>query len=102
MKEISVENLKELMDSGAPVHIIDVREPAEHAEFNIGGRLLPLGNILSFQLEDIEDLKEEEVYVYCRSGKRSMQACMVLEQAGFVQVSNVSGGMLAWQEKFSK
>jgi rhodanese-related sulfurtransferase len=45
-------------------------------------------------------LKEETVYVYCRSGNRSGQACMMLEPYGFKNVYNVVGGMLAWQEKF--
>jgi rhodanese-related sulfurtransferase len=102
MKEISVTELKELMDNGNELHIVDVREPDEHAAFNIGGKLLPLGNILSFQLDEIEDMKEKEVFVYCRSGKRSMQACMFLEQAGFGHVNNVTGGILAWQEQFGQ
>jgi rhodanese-related sulfurtransferase len=100
MTEITVEELKQRMDAGEDLAILDVREPEENAAFNIGGKLLPLGNILSFQLEDIDDMKDKEVIVYCRSGKRSMQACMVLEQAGFSNVANVKGGMLAWQEKF--
>ncbi|MFA6150321.1 MAG: rhodanese-like domain-containing protein [Chitinophagaceae bacterium] len=99
MKDISVQELKTLMDNNDALNIIDVREPDEHAEFNIGGILLPLGKIMSFQLEDVEELKDQEVYVYCRSGKRSMQACMVLEQAGFEHVNNVNGGILAWQEQ---
>jgi rhodanese-related sulfurtransferase len=78
--------------------LLDVREPEEHAAFNIGGILLPLGQIQAMQLDDIEDLKEQELVVYCRSGMRSMQACMVLESAGFRHVSNLAGGMLAWQE----
>lgn len=99
MKDISVQELKTLMDNNDALNIIDVREPDEHAEFNIGGILLPLGKIMSFQLEDVEELKDQEVYVYCRSGKRSMQACMVLEQAGFEHVNNINGGILAWQEQ---
>lgn len=102
MKDISVQELKSLMDSGATLHILDVREPDERAEFHIGGQLFPLGKIISFQLEDIEELKEEEVYVYCRSGKRSMQACMILEQAGFANVININGGIMAWQQQFGK
>jgi rhodanese-related sulfurtransferase len=102
MTEITVEELKNRMDKGEQLHLLDVREPNEHAEFNIGGKLFPLGNIQSFQLEDIEDLKDEEVLIYCRSGNRSKMACMILEQAGFKNVQNIIGGMLAWQEKFVK
>jgi rhodanese-related sulfurtransferase len=61
-----------------------VREPHEFAEGYIaGGKLVPLGKIQTMQVEELEDLKEEEVMVYCRSGRRSMMACMVLDQLGF-------------------
>jgi len=82
--------------------LIDVREPHEHADFNIGGILLPLGHVQMAQIDEIEGLKEEEVYVYCRSGNRSGQACMILESMGFTNLINVSGGMLAWQDRISK
>ena len=55
MREITVEQLKERLDAGEKLHIIDVREPNEYAEYNIGAQLIPLGNILSMQLDDIED-----------------------------------------------
>lgn len=100
MQEISVLELKNLIDNNPDIQLIDVREPEERAAFNIGGTFLPLGKIMGFELDQIEDLKEEPVYVYCRSGKRSMQACLMLEQAGFTQVFNVAGGVLAWQEQF--
>lgn len=98
MQNISVADLKEKINNGEKIVLLDVREPAEHAEFNIGGILLPLGSILSFQTDPIDHLKNEEVICYCRSGKRSMQACMMLETMGFSHVSNLEGGMLAWQE----
>jgi rhodanese-related sulfurtransferase len=100
MKEITVEELKKRVDAGEKLHVIDVREPDEYAEYNIGAQLIPLGKIMSFQLEDIDDLKDEELIIHCRSGKRSMQACMVLEQAGFTNTVNVTGGVLAWHEKY--
>jgi rhodanese-related sulfurtransferase len=53
------------------------------------------------QLDEIEDLKNEEVIVYCRSGNRSGQACLILEAAGFSNVINLTGGMLHWRERFS-
>jgi len=76
-----------------------VREPQEYAEFNIGAKLLPLGQVMSMQVDEIEDWKEDEVIVHCRSGKRSMQAGMMLETLGFKNVKNLEGGMMAWQEK---
>jgi rhodanese-related sulfurtransferase len=53
------------------------------------------------QIEEIEDLKEEEVVIYCRSGRRSMMACMVLDTLGFTNTWNVTGGILEWQEKYA-
>lgn len=100
MQEISVEDLKKRIDSGETLNIIDVREPDEFAEYNIGGKLVPLGNIMSMQIDDLEDMKDEELIIHCRSGKRSMQACMVLEQMGFANTVNVIGGAMAWQEKY--
>ncbi|WP_322195835.1 rhodanese-like domain-containing protein [Sediminibacterium sp.] len=93
-----MQELKSKIDNGESIHLVDVREPHEHAEFNIGGTLLPLGKVQTMQVDDIEDLKNETVYVYCRSGNRSGQACLILGTMGFTNVINVAGGMLAWQE----
>ena len=102
MTTITVEEMKAILDKGEPIHLVDVREPHEHADFNIGGLLLPLGQVQTLQIEPIEDWKQEPVYFYCRSGNRSGQACMMLESLGFTNVINVTGGMLAWQERISK
>jgi rhodanese-related sulfurtransferase len=102
MENITAEELKKRIDSGEALHIVDVREPHEHEEFNIGGVLVPLGDIRAMQIDELEDLKEEEVIVYCRSGGRSSQAAMILETMGFSNVKNLAGGMLGWQEKFGK
>ena len=100
MITITADEIKARMDAGEAINLVDVREPAEHAEFNIGGTLLPLGNIQTMQTEEIDSLKTEEVICYCRSGQRSMQACMMLETFGFTNVKNLTGGMLSWQEKY--
>jgi rhodanese-related sulfurtransferase len=100
MTNISVEELKSRMDAGEKLNLLDVRQPEETAEFNIGGIAFPLGKIQSMQTEDIENLKDEEVICYCRSGNRSGMAALVLEQLGFNNVKNLTGGMLAWREKF--
>lgn len=100
MENITPEELKKRMDSGEQLNLVDVREPHENAEFNIGGILLPLGDIRAMQTDEIDNLKDQEVIVYCRSGNRSGQAAMVLETMGFQNVKNLTGGMLAWQEKF--
>jgi rhodanese-related sulfurtransferase len=100
MQPISVEELKERIDAGESIHLLDVREPGEHEDFNIGGTLLPLGQIRNMQTDDIDDWKDTEVVCYCRSGNRSGQACMILESAGFTNVKNLTGGMMAWQDRF--
>lgn len=102
MNNITVQELKARMDAGEKINLIDVREPAEYADFNIGALLLPLGKVMNMQIDEIEDLRNEEVIIHCRSGMRSMQAGMVLEQMGFSNVKNLEGGVLAWQEKFGK
>lgn len=96
MQVIEATELKQRMVS-EKLNLIDVRQPEEHAEFNIGGILLPLGNIMSMQIDEIEDLRNEEVICYCRSGQRSMQAAMMLETMGFTNVKNLAGGMMGWQ-----
>lgn len=100
MNHISVQELHALRSQQPTIHLLDVRENEEHAAFNIGGLLLPLSKISQFDYDLIEGLQDEAIYVMCRSGKRSLQACMLLEQAGFSQLYNVEGGILAWQEAF--
>jgi len=100
MTTITAEEVKARIDTGEKLNIIDVREPHENAEFNIGGELVPLGTIQSFQLDDLEPYKNEELIVYCRSGNRSGQACLILETVGFTNVKNLTGGMLNWRETF--
>lgn len=97
MKEITVSELKARLDQQEQLHIIDVREPDERQEFHIGGIHIPLGNILNLNIELLEDLKDQELIVLCRSGKRSLQACLFLETLGFNNVTNLTGGLLAWQ-----
>lgn len=98
MQNISVEELKRRMDAGEKINLIDCREPHEYVEFNIGAKLIPLGKIQTMQIVEIEDLKEEEVIIHCRSGQRSMLACMFLDTLGFKNTKNLAGGILAWQE----
>jgi rhodanese-related sulfurtransferase len=96
MKTISVGELKNRMDAGENIHLVDVREPFENAEFNIGGILLPLGDIQNMETDPIDAWKEDEIVLYCRSGNRSGIATQILEQMGFKNVKNLTGGMLAW------
>ncbi|MFT3946045.1 MAG: rhodanese-like domain-containing protein [Agriterribacter sp.] len=100
MQTISSGELKKRIDAGEKLNLVDVREPQENAEFNIGGMLIPLGQIKQMDATEIEDLKSQEIICYCRSGNRSGQACLLLESMGFENVKNLTGGMLEWQQKF--
>lgn len=102
METISAEELKQQLDRGETVNLVDVREPSEHEEFNIGGTLIPLGRIRSLDVDELEPLMDEEVILYCRSGNRSGQAAMMLETMGFSKVKNLEGGLLRWQELYGK
>ncbi|GAB4091340.1 rhodanese-like domain-containing protein [Flaviaesturariibacter terrae] len=101
MNNISIDELNAKMERGEKFILIDVREPHEYAECRIAGsRLYPLGKIQTMQVDELEDFKEDEVILQCRSGHRSMMAAMVLDQLGFKNTNNLVGGILAWQEKY--
>lgn len=102
MTTITSEELKARLDNGEKINLLDVREDHERADFNIGGRHLPIGKIQSMQVEDIEDWKDKEIVLYCRSGNRSGVGAMFLNQMGFTNTVNLTGGMLAWEQKFGR
>jgi rhodanese-related sulfurtransferase len=96
MQIITVDELRARKNAGEELLILDVREPAEYADVNMGAKLIPLGQIMGGQIDEIEDWKDKEVIVHCKSGMRSMQACMMLEQMGFSNTKNLQGGIMAW------
>jgi rhodanese-related sulfurtransferase len=100
--DITVQELKKKLDAGDKSFVfIDVREPYEYQDFNLGATLIPLGNIPS-SLHDLIGHKEDEIIVHCRSGARSGQAKNFLLQNGFKNVRNVEGGVLAWMSEFGR
>ena len=94
--DITVQELKERLDKGEQLNLIDVREPNEYEADNIGAKLIPLGD-LPYELDQLDGLQDEEVIVHCRSGARSARAQQLLEENGFTNVRNVMGGMLAYR-----
>jgi adenylyltransferase/sulfurtransferase len=94
--EIRPEELKARLDAGDDVFILDVREPHEYQICNLGGHLIPLGE-LPARLNELDSSRE--IVAHCRSGVRSAQAVTLLRQAGFAKVKNLAGGILAWSDK---
>lgn len=99
MQDISVETLKARLDNGELFHLIDVRETWEYEESNIGAINIPLSGLMN-SLPELEEWKDEEIIIHCRSGSRSLQAAALLEQMGFKDVKNVPGGIEAWKARF--
>ncbi len=97
--DISVQELKQKLDAGESFVFIDVREPWEYEEFNLGAQLMPLGGLMN-QLWELESHKNDEIVVHCRSGARSGTAQALMSAQGFTNVRNLTGGVLAWQSTF--
>ncbi len=96
--QISVEALKRKLDAKDDVYILDVREPHEYPIANLGAPLIPVGD-LERRVGELSAEKDREIVVHCRSGARSQKAATILKQAGFTNVTNLTGGILAWADK---
>ena len=94
--EIQVEELKRRLDAGENLFVLDVREPHEYQICNIGGHLIPLGD-LPKRVNELDS--SQEIVAHCRSGARSAKAVDFLRQAGFKKVHNLAGGILAWADR---
>lgn len=94
--DITVQELKERIDKGEQLNLFDVREPNEYEDDNIGATLIPLSE-LPHRIDELDGLQDEEVIVHCRSGARSARAQQYLEENGFNNVRNVTGGILAYR-----
>lgn len=97
MKEVTVQELKELKDKGANFQLIDVREPHEVDICEIGGELIPQGDI-PHNVDKIS--RDKQVIIHCRSGARSGNMVKWLEtNHGFTNLYNLKGGILAWAKE---
>jgi len=94
--EMQVEELKRRLDAGDDLFVLDVREPHEYQICNIGGHLIPLGDLPN-RVSELDSSRE--IVAHCRSGVRSGKAVAFLQQAGFRKVHNLAGGILAWADK---
>ena len=96
--QISVQELKRRLDAHEDVFVLDVREPHEVQIVNIGAPLIPLGE-LAKRVGELAAEKNREIVVHCKSGGRSQKAALILKNAGFTHVENLTGGILAWADK---
>lgn len=95
---INIDNkkLNEMMNSDKDVLLLDVREIDEFEERNIPKAInIPLNKLL-FNLDDIEEYKDKDVIVYCRSGHRSITACNLLKMEGFNKLYNLEKGIIEY------
>lgn len=94
--QMSVKELKQRLDAGDDVFILDVREPYEYQIANIGGTLIPQNDVPG-RLAEIDP--HRDIVVQCRSGSRSQRIAEFLKQAGYTKVANLAGGILAWADE---
>jgi rhodanese-related sulfurtransferase len=96
MNSIIPSDLKEKLDNKEEIVLIDVREEFEHADFNIGGTLIPMNTVF----EEVEKIpKDKSVVLYCAKGIRSAMIIQRLEEKyGYTNLINLTGGMYAWRK----
>lgn len=94
MNEITPHELQAWRDQGKEHQLIDVREPYEAQLCNIGGELIPMGEIV----EHLDELRRDvPVVIHCRSGGRSAAVINALaSRYGFDNLVNLAGGILAF------
>lgn len=94
--EVTPEELKQRLDGGEEIQILDVREMHEYQIANLGGLLIPLSE-LPKRLSELDP--SVELIVHCKTGRRSARAVEILRQTGFTRVKNLVGGITAWAER---
>jgi len=97
VKSITPSELKSRLDAGEDLHLVDVREAFEKEIADIGGALIPKGEVLS-KVDQIP--RDKTVVVYCRSGGRSAAVIDALQSVhGFTNLVNLAGGVLRWSDE---
>lgn len=96
VKEIDATTLKEMIENGDEVQLLDVRSQAEFAQGIIeGGEFVPLHTV-PVKINDFS--KDKTIVFYCRSGARSAQACMFVAQNTGIEALNLRGGIISWYQ----
>jgi sulfur-carrier protein adenylyltransferase/sulfurtransferase len=97
--EISATELKKRLDAGDDIILLDVRESHELDICSLNYTVhIPMGE-LTFKVNSLDQFKDKDIAVYCRSGVRSERAAMFLKDSGFKTVYNLRGGILAWADE---
>src|ERR1700761_1580486 len=96
MLQITPQHLQEWIDTKKDFLLIDIREHWEREIYNIGGLHIPMGDVIS-RLAELP--KDKDIVLYCEKGIRSTITIQRLEQAGYHNLYNLSGGMKAWKEQ---
>ncbi len=98
---ISVDEVHQRMQAGEGLFLLDVRQPEEHEQFRIvDGMLIPIGELMDRKSE-LDEYKDREIIVYCRSGNRSAHAVDYLQYLGY-NAKNLRGGIIAWLTMMEK
>ena len=98
VEEITVQDLKKMKEENQEFFLLDVRQQYEKDLVDIGGSLIPLGE-LDNRIDELEPHKNQEIIIYCRSGARSAEACRALMALGYDNVKNLKGGILKWAQE---
>jgi|SRR3954463_344191 rhodanese-related sulfurtransferase len=99
LPEMTVEELKTRLDAKETLCVLDVREPGEYQICNIGGLLMPMGEV-RMRMNELDP--EAHTVVMCHHGQRSAMVAEFLRQQGFEQVQNLSGGIAAWADRIDR
>ncbi|MDF2530237.1 MAG: Sulfur carrier protein adenylyltransferase ThiF [Gammaproteobacteria bacterium] len=96
--EITVAELKAMLEEQADIFILDVRELYEYQQHHLNGYLIPLAE-LPARMDELRPYQEKTLIVHCEHGVRSLHASHFLIKAGFLHVYSLRGGIAAWLEQ---
>lgn len=99
MKQISVAELKRMLDAGEPVYLVDVRQPWEHDTARLGDHVLVPLDQLAERADEVSPPPGAQIVCYCHHGVRSINAAVMLERAGFRDVASLAGGIDLWSRE---